>query len=78
MPWGLKRYQQARHLHFITFICYHRAPLLDNPQAREIVVTALEQTRRWYGFYVVGYVVMPEHVPFGSSKARTGKRSQKT
>ena len=62
MPWGLKRYQQARHLHFITFSCYHRAPLLGNPQARDIVVTAVEQARRWYGFYVVGYVVMPEHV----------------
>jgi hypothetical protein len=32
MPWGLKRYQQARDLHFITFSCYHRAPLLDRPQ----------------------------------------------
>ena len=23
MPWGLKRYQQARQLHYITFTCYH-------------------------------------------------------
>ena len=62
MPWGLKRYQQARHLHFITFSCYHRAPRLRAPQARDVFVAALEQARRWYGFYVVGYVVMPEHV----------------
>ena len=32
MPWGLKRYQQARDLHFITFSRYHRAPLLDRHQ----------------------------------------------
>jgi len=62
MPWALKRYQQTRDLHFLTFSCFHRAPLLNTPQARDIVVEAFEQSRRWYGFYVVGYVVMPEHV----------------
>jgi putative transposase len=25
-------------------------------------VSSLERARRWYGFYVVGYVVMLEHV----------------
>jgi putative transposase len=25
-------------------------------------VSSLERARGWYGFYVVGYVVMPEHV----------------
>jgi len=28
MPWGLKRFQEARCLHFVTFSCYRRAPLL--------------------------------------------------
>jgi hypothetical protein len=27
MPWGLKQYLQTGDLHFITFNCYHRAPL---------------------------------------------------
>ena len=62
MPWGLKRYQQTRQLHFITFSCYHRAPFLDTLNARNTFIQSLERTRRWYGFYVVGYVVMPEHV----------------
>jgi putative transposase len=62
MPWGLKRYQQTRELHFITFSCYHRVPLLSNAEARDPFVTALERVRGWYGFYLVGYVVMPEHV----------------
>jgi putative transposase len=62
MPWGLKRFQQTRDLRFLTFSCYHRAPLLNTPQKRDIFLEALEQSRRWYGFYVVGYVVMPEHV----------------
>src|SRR5216684_7783824 len=62
MPWGLKRYQQTRQLHFVTFGCYHRNPLLANSQACDIFVRTLETVRRWYGFWLIGYVVMPEHV----------------
>jgi putative transposase len=62
MPWGLKRYQQANHLHFITFSCYRRAPLLATLSARRIFEQTLEEVRRWYGFRIAGYVVMPEHV----------------
>jgi len=62
MPWGLRRFQQARCLHFITFSCYRRAPLLGTPQARTVVERTLERVRQWYGLFVTGYVVMPEHV----------------
>ena len=62
MPRGLKRYQQARDLHFITFTCYRRGPLLGTPQACRVFEQTLERVRRWYDFYVVGYVITPEHV----------------
>lgn len=62
MPWGRKRNQQQRCLHFITFRCYRREPLLVGAGAREVFEVELEQGRRWYGFYVSGYVVMPEHI----------------
>ena len=62
MPWGLKRHQQTRDLHFITFSCYRRQPLLASAAAKGLFQEALEQTRRQYGFWVSGYVVMPEHV----------------
>ena len=62
MPWGLKRFQEARCLHFITFSCHHREPLLGTPEARDTFERTFEQARRWYGFCVRGYVVMPEHV----------------
>ncbi len=62
MPWGLKRYQEARCLHFVTFSCYERAPRLGTPHARYIFEGTLEDTRKWYGMYIAGYVVMPEHV----------------
>ena len=62
MPWGLKRFQQAGDLHFITFSCYHRKVKLGTGARREVVERALEQARRQYAFFVTGYVVMPEHV----------------
>ncbi len=62
MPWGLKRFQEARCLHSVTFSCYNRDPLLGTPAARDIFEQTLERVRRWYGLYVCGYVVMPEHV----------------
>ncbi len=61
MPWGLRRYQQAHHLHFITFSCYRRQKWLD-PATRRLFELALERARVKYGFFIVGYVVMPEHV----------------
>jgi len=76
MPWGLKRYQQARQLHYVTFTCYHRAQFLGTPHARDVFIQHLERTRCWYGFYIVGYGVMPEHVhllvsePEGATLAR--------
>ena len=62
MPWGLKRYQQTRDLHFITFCCHHRDALLGTGPARNEFVSSLERVRKWYGLYIIGYVVMPEHV----------------
>jgi putative transposase len=62
MPWGLKRFQQSGDLHFVTFTCYHREPLLATADAKRLVERALEQARRRYGFWVSGYVLMPEHV----------------
>jgi putative transposase len=35
---------------------------LAPPRARDIFEAELERAHRWYGFYVSGYVVMPEHV----------------
>ncbi len=35
MPCGLKRFQNAETLHFITFSCFHRLPLWDARSAKE-------------------------------------------
>ncbi|HEX4022026.1 MAG TPA: transposase [Acidobacteriaceae bacterium] len=62
MPWGLKRYQQARHLHFVTFSCHQRKTYLGSAAARCLFENSLETMRKRYGFSIAGYVVMPDHV----------------
>ena len=62
MPSRLKRYQGSRTDHFLTFSCYRRLALFRSDHARQVFEITLEQVRRWYEFYVFGYVVMPEHV----------------
>ena len=62
MTRGLVRKQQRGDLHFVTFSCFRRQPFLNNTKMRVVFEDALERTRIRYGLFVVGYVVMPEHV----------------
>lgn len=62
MTSGLKRYQFTGELHFVTFSCYQRRPYLSTPAARFLFEQTLERMRERYRFFVIGYVVMPEHV----------------
>jgi putative transposase len=75
VPRGLKRHQQADDLHFITFSCLRRAPLLGTPKARRVFEQTLEQVRSWYDLCVFGYVVMPEHVHLLVSEPERGSLS---
>lgn len=70
MPLGLKRFQESKQLHFITFRCYGRKAKFKAPSTRRTFEQALEQTRRHYEFFVLGYVVMPEHVHILVSEPR--------
>ena len=62
MPKGLKRYYGRGDLHFLTFSCYQRLPLLGAGRARNLFVQALGKVRERYKFRLFGYVVMPNHV----------------
>jgi len=72
MPQGLKRRHDTWHLHFITFSCYQRRPLLSRWRAMALFEEALEKSRRRYAFFVVGYVIMPEHVHLLISEPENG------
>jgi putative transposase len=62
MPQGLKRYYGKQDLHYITCSCYRRLPLLGSKRARNLFVKILGEVRDAYGFALVGFVVMPEHI----------------
>jgi putative transposase len=62
VPTGLKRIHDPGHLHYVTFSCYRRLPLLGSERAKNLFVRELARVRREYKFWLVGYVVMPEHV----------------
>ena len=62
MPSGLNRFQKAESLHFLTFSCFHRLPLLQAPGVKESVEAVLEQTRARHRACVYAYVLMPEHI----------------
>jgi REP-associated tyrosine transposase len=62
MPKNLKRITGRGDLHFITFCCYQRRPLLASVRARNLAVEILREVQAKYGFSLAGYVIMPEHV----------------
>jgi putative transposase len=63
MPRNLVRYQATKtDLHFLTFSCHQRRPYFAAPASRDLFEQSLETMRLRYGFFVTGYVVMPEHV----------------
>src|SRR6202049_4295803 len=62
MAHKLIRHYGHGHLHFITFTCYRRLPLLRSVRARNVFVQILGEVRDRYGLSLVGYVVMPEQI----------------
>ncbi len=62
MPYGLKRFQKTEALHFITFSCFHRLPLLEAPEPKNAAEAVLELTRARHQARIYAYFLMPEHV----------------
>jgi putative transposase len=76
MPHNLKRITGRGDLHFITFSCYQHGNFLASTRNRNIAVRILGEVRARFKFALVGYVLMPDHVPLlineprGSSPAK--------
>ena len=58
----LNRYYGQGDLHFVTFSCYRRRPLLGTARSRDCFVKILDRVRSKRNFLLLGFVVMPEHV----------------
>ena len=58
----IRRFENARHLHELTFSRYKRMPLLTNDQWRRILAASLNTACRDESFDLIAFVFMPEHV----------------
>ena len=72
----LKRFYGRRDLHFVTFSCFRRRPYLGTVRARNRFVAILDEVRSRYGFALIGYVVMTEHVHLLIGEPRNGDPSK--
>jgi putative transposase len=71
----LQRFYGRGDLHFITFSCRERLPLLGSPGARNVFVAILDEVRTQQEFRLLGFVVMPEHVHMVVSEPKMGDPS---
>src|SRR5713226_6245208 len=71
----LQRHYGHGDLHFVTFSCYRRLPLLGTARARTRLVRILEEVRFRHAFKLIGYVVMLEHVHLLLSEPEKGTPS---
>ncbi len=62
MPKGLIRRHDTGDLHFITISCHRHTHILKSPEACNTLQQILEQTRQKYGFKILGYVFMSNHI----------------
>jgi putative transposase len=72
----LRRHYGQGDLHFGTFSCYRRRPYLGTARARNGFVKILGEVRLRFGFRLLGYVVMPEHVHLLMSEPKKGDPSK--
>jgi len=59
---NLKHYNNDGRARFITFCTHRRLPLLTNNVFRKAVIESMEIVKNKYGFKLIAYVIMPEHV----------------
>ena len=58
----VRHYEQARHLHELTFSCDKRKPLLTNDVWRKILAAALTKAFLEEQFRLIAFVFLPEHM----------------
>jgi len=57
-----KVYTGEGHFHYVTFSCFRRMKLLDNPEPKKIVIDVLSHLVNEKDLIVVGFAIMPDHV----------------
>ncbi|MCC7387847.1 MAG: transposase [Phycisphaerales bacterium] len=57
----MKRVEGANKARYLTFSCYKRLPLLDNPDIYDLFAERLGAARERFGLRLIAWVAMPEH-----------------
>lgn len=57
-----KIYDQEQQAQFVTFSCYRRRRILENPVMRDVLLEILAEKLSQYQGICSGYVIMPDHV----------------
>ncbi len=58
----LRHFDDDGRTRFITFGTHKKVPLITNNENRKIIIDAISFMREKYGFRLIGYVLMPEHI----------------
>ena len=58
----LRHYDGDGRAHFVTFGTFKKFPLITNNENRKTIIDAIISMREKYGFRLLGYVLMPEHI----------------
>jgi putative transposase len=58
----LKHYDNLGTARFVTFCCWRQQKYLIDLLAKRLLIKNIDQARNKFGFKLLGYVIMPEHV----------------
>lgn len=48
--------------YFVTLNCFQRQPLLSRPRLKQLLLSAIHDTKKQFGLHLGGYVILDDHV----------------
>jgi putative transposase len=69
----MHRWEVENDARFLTFSCFGRLPLFGNSQIRDAFAERIAWARGHYGFRLIAWVIMPEHVHLFLAARPTGR-----
>ncbi|MBU1665039.1 MAG: transposase [Gammaproteobacteria bacterium] len=47
--------------YFVTLECFHHQPLLARPRLKQLLLNAIQETKKQFGLHLGGYVILDDH-----------------
>ena len=64
----VRHYDEPAHAHELTFSCYKRLPLLEDPERCLELSRSIDRAMTGQRFELIAFVFMPDHVWVGTDK----------